>query len=100
MKTTLQIKSNANKFNSYCNVLLGEKALPIKLTIDGVERGVPHTRNGIKRLLDAHILGLEVKANTDYKWFDEFLETPLPHDITPENVTFYCHNLRLKHNSL
>tara|TARA_R110000803_G_scaffold100274_1_gene168397 strand:+ start:1356 stop:1658 length:303 start_codon:yes stop_codon:yes gene_type:complete len=99
MNTTLQIKSNADKFNSYCNVLLGEKALDIKLSIDGVERGVPHTRNGIKRLLDAHILGLEVKASTDYRWFNEFLETPLPHNITPEKVSMYCHDLRLKHTN-
>jgi len=85
------------KFDAYCNVLLGER-VQLELTIDGVDKhsalGIRFTKKAIRELQEAHSAGKVVKAKTHYKWFDKFLETPLPASIEADQVNKYCHKLR------
>jgi len=86
-------------FDAYCNVLLGER-VQLELTIDGVDKhtklGVHFTKKCIRELQEAHSAGKVVKAVTSYKWFTQFLETPLPAGIEAKDVDKYCHKLRLE----
>ena len=90
-------------FDAYCNVLLGER-VQLELTIDGVDKhsklGIRFTKKLIRELQEAHSAGKVVKADTSYKWFTQFLETPLPAGIEANEVNKYCHKLRLatEHN--
>ena len=86
-------------FDAYCNILLGER-LQLELTIDGVNKhsalGIRFTKKVIRELQEAHAAGEVVKAKTAYKWFDKFLETPLPAGIEPDDVNRYYHKLKLE----